>query len=246
MSQPHEQHDAVDRVGADRLLDVHAREVAEQHRGRPDAGLAERHHRELERHAARFPDAALDVLGELAEVAVARRQLRPGVADADDRPAVEDVVRQPAAEPAAMDESVLVRLAEPRGGSVFALLSDSKHSQSFSLSCQCDCTQWHESHTTLRTHERCTWPVALCTSNVGVAATSPDPRPPRQSVVPRPPRAGRSCHQRVGRAFRGPRDAAQQHRLAPAGSRSSSSCAPASRRTRGTAARSGAGVSCFS
>ena len=88
-----EQDDAVDRVAADRLLDVHAREVAEQHRRRPDARLAERHHRELERHAAGFPHAALDVLGKLAEVPVARRQLRPRVADADDRPAVEDALR---------------------------------------------------------------------------------------------------------------------------------------------------------
>ena len=115
-----EQDDAVDRVAADRLLDVHRREVAEQHRGRPQARLAERHHRELERHAARLPDAALDVLGELAEVHVARRQLRPGVADADDRPAVEDAFGQPAAHPAAVDEAVLVELAEPCCRSVLA------------------------------------------------------------------------------------------------------------------------------
>ena len=69
--------------------------------------------------AARFPDAALDVLGELAEVRVARRQFRPGVADADDRPPVEDVLGQALVpHPAAMDEAVLVVLAEPGGGSV--------------------------------------------------------------------------------------------------------------------------------
>ena len=113
-----EQHDAVDRVAANRLLDVHAGEIAEQHGGRAQARLAERHHRELERQPAGFPDAALHVLGELAEVRVARRQLRPGVADADDRPAVEDAFRQPAADPAAMNEPVLVRLAEPRRRSV--------------------------------------------------------------------------------------------------------------------------------
>ena len=59
-----QQHDAVDRIGADRLLDVHAGEVAEQHRGRPHLRLAERHHRELEREAARLADAALHVLGD--------------------------------------------------------------------------------------------------------------------------------------------------------------------------------------
>ena len=51
-------------------------------------------HRELERQAAGLPDAALHVLGQLAEVGVARGQLGPGVADADDRLALEDMVGQ--------------------------------------------------------------------------------------------------------------------------------------------------------
>ena len=38
----HQQHDAVERVRADALLDVHGREVAEQHGGRPHRDLAER------------------------------------------------------------------------------------------------------------------------------------------------------------------------------------------------------------
>ena len=80
-----EQDHAVDRIAANRLLDVHRGEIAEQHRGRPQAGFAERHDRELERHAAAFPHTALDVLGDLAEVPIARGQLRPRVADADDR-----------------------------------------------------------------------------------------------------------------------------------------------------------------
>ena len=66
-----------------------AGEVAEQHRGRPQLGFAERHHREFEREAAGLVDAALHVLGEVAQMRVAGRQLGPGVADADDRPAVE-------------------------------------------------------------------------------------------------------------------------------------------------------------
>src|SRR5690606_32466174 len=58
--------------------------------------------------------AALDVLGQLAERAVAGRQLRPGVADADHRPAVEQVVRQAQAlEPAAVVEALLAVAAEP-------------------------------------------------------------------------------------------------------------------------------------
>ena len=116
-----QQDHAVDRVAADRLLDVHRREVAEQHRRRPQAGLTQRGDRELERDPARFPHAALDVLGDLAEVQVARRQLRPRVADADDRPAVEDAFGQTAADPAAVDEAVLVDLAEPRCRPVLAL-----------------------------------------------------------------------------------------------------------------------------
>ena len=69
-----------------------------------------------------LPHPALDVLGDLAEVQVARRQLRPRVADPDDRPAVEDAFGQPAADPAAMDEAVLVELAEPRRRSDIPLL----------------------------------------------------------------------------------------------------------------------------
>ena len=52
--------------------------------------------------------------GELAEVRVARRGLRPGVADADDRPAVELVVRDALVlHPRAVDERVAVVAAEP-------------------------------------------------------------------------------------------------------------------------------------
>ena len=57
LSHPAKQHDAVDRVAADRLLDVHRHQVAKQHRGRLDLRLAERHDGELERHPARLPHA---------------------------------------------------------------------------------------------------------------------------------------------------------------------------------------------
>ena len=96
------------------LLDVHAGEVAVEHRGRPQQRLAERHHRELEREAAGLVDADLHLLGERAEVRVARRQLAEGVADADHRPAVELVVRHALAlDPAAVGEAVAVLAAEP-------------------------------------------------------------------------------------------------------------------------------------
>ena len=110
----HQQHHAVDRVAADAFLDVHAGEVAVQHRGRAQQRLAERHHRELEREAAGLVDADLDLLGQRAEVRVAGRQFAEGVADADHRPAVELVVRHALAlDPAAVGETVAVLAAEP-------------------------------------------------------------------------------------------------------------------------------------
>ena len=73
----------------------------------------------FERQAAGLPHAALDVLGDGPEVGVAGRQLRPGIADADDRAAVEHVGRQSLiAHPAAVDEAVFVELAEPGGRSI--------------------------------------------------------------------------------------------------------------------------------
>ena len=98
-----QQHDAVERIASQRLLDVHRHQVAQQHRGRLDQGLAQRGHGELEWHAARFPDPALDVLGEVVEVLIAGREIGCRVADADHRLAGEHVVRQAALHPAAVD-----------------------------------------------------------------------------------------------------------------------------------------------
>jgi hypothetical protein len=111
-----QQHDGVDRVAAHGFFHVHGREVARQHGGGPQVGLAVREHRELDRETAGFIHAALDVLGDLAKVRVARRQLRPGVADADDRLALEFVVGNALVlHPAAVHEAVLVGMAEPFG-----------------------------------------------------------------------------------------------------------------------------------
>ena len=109
-----QEHDAVERVGAQRLLDVHRHEVAPEHRRRLHHRLAERHRRELERQAAGLPDAALDVLGDDPQVRVAGRELAPRVADADHRAAVEDVGRIAAAVPAAVRERERVEPGEPR------------------------------------------------------------------------------------------------------------------------------------
>ena len=76
------QHAAVDRVGAQQLLGLHRQEVAVEHRGRLLEVLRQRHRRHLDREAARLPDAALDLLGALAEVRVAGVDVAPGVEDA--------------------------------------------------------------------------------------------------------------------------------------------------------------------
>ena len=70
-----EQHHAVERIAADRLLGVHARQIAVEHGGRPQQRLAQRHHRKFEREAARFEDAIPYMLRQDAEVRVARREL---------------------------------------------------------------------------------------------------------------------------------------------------------------------------
>jgi hypothetical protein len=88
--------------------------VAIEHRSGPQQRLAERHHREFERKPACLEHARLDVLGDRAEMRIARRQLGVGIADADHRPAVELVLRDAAVlGPAAVDEAVDVLPAEP-------------------------------------------------------------------------------------------------------------------------------------
>ncbi len=110
----HEQHDAVDRIAADRLLDVHAGEIAEQHRGGTQLRFTQRHHGKFQRKAAGFIDATLHELRQLAEVPIAGSQLPPGVADADDRAAIEHVVGIALVlDPAAMQEAVFPFSAEP-------------------------------------------------------------------------------------------------------------------------------------
>src|SRR4029079_15111905 len=69
----------------------------------------------LEREAAGLEHAPAHVLGNRAEMRVARRQLGPCVADADHRPTVELVLRKAAVlEPGAVVETHLVLACEPR------------------------------------------------------------------------------------------------------------------------------------
>src|SRR6185312_6801995 len=70
--------------------------------------------RELEREAAGVEHAVAHVLGDRAEMRIAGRELRPRVADADDRPPLELVLREAAVlEPRAVVEPHLVLAREP-------------------------------------------------------------------------------------------------------------------------------------
>ena len=88
-----QQHHAIDRVGAQRLLDLHRQQVAVQHRAGLHQLLAERERVELQRHAAGRDHAALDRLGDGAQAQVAVVQLAPGIGDADHRLAGEKLAR---------------------------------------------------------------------------------------------------------------------------------------------------------
>jgi hypothetical protein len=106
--------DAVERVRADGLLDVHRHQVPVEHRRRLHQGLAERDDGELQREAAGLQHAALDRLGEPAQVDVAVDELAPAVADPDHGSAAERLVREPLRlEPRAVQEAVEVAAVEP-------------------------------------------------------------------------------------------------------------------------------------
>ena len=112
----YEQDDAIDRIAADRLLDIHAGQITEQHRGRPQVRFAQRHHREFNRQAARLINAALHIVGKAAQMRVARGQFRPRIANADHRAAIEQIVRDsPVLHPAAIHEGILALATEPGG-----------------------------------------------------------------------------------------------------------------------------------
>ena len=109
-----EQDDTIERVGADRLLDVHRHQVPVQHRRRLHQRLAQRHHRELEREAARLQHAALDRLSQPAKVDVAVHELAPAVADPDQRLPAERLIRDAARlQPRAVQEAVEIAAIHP-------------------------------------------------------------------------------------------------------------------------------------
>jgi len=129
--------DAVDGIGANAFFDVHADEIAEEHGGGAKIGFASGHDGEFEGEAARFPDAAFDAFGEGAEMRIAGSELGPGVADTDDRAAVENVWREALVlHPAAVDESVFAVTGEPLGGAECFIFSGHECSGAGVLLCE--------------------------------------------------------------------------------------------------------------
>ena len=85
LSQPVSQHDAVERIAVQHLDQAEISEIAVERGGRALARLLDRMTREFERDAAGRPDAFAHALGQFEMVAVAGRQIRAGLRDADDR-----------------------------------------------------------------------------------------------------------------------------------------------------------------
>ena len=111
-----QQHYAINRVPTDRFFDIHARQVAGEHGGRAQVGFAVGKHRELHREAARFDHPTFDVLGDLPEMRVARRQFRPGIADTNDGLAMELMIGDALIlHPAAVHKAVFIGSTKPLG-----------------------------------------------------------------------------------------------------------------------------------
>src|SRR5690606_24854214 len=112
-----EQHDAVDRVGAQHLLGGHGGEVAPEHGGGPDVGLADGDGGQVERDSAGRPDALFDAVGGLGGVGGAGGQVGGGAGDGHVRPrAGEGVAGRAAADPGAVERGVPVVACAPLRG----------------------------------------------------------------------------------------------------------------------------------
>ena len=79
------QNDAVERIAVEEFYEAEISEVAVERGGRPLAGLLDRMDREFENDAAGVANALAHPFGEFEMVAIAGRQVRAGLGDADDR-----------------------------------------------------------------------------------------------------------------------------------------------------------------
>ena len=84
LSQPVSQHDAVERIAVEHLDEAEIGEIAVERGGRPLAGFLDRMHREFEGDAAGLADALAHAVGKIEVMAVAGREVRAGLGDADD------------------------------------------------------------------------------------------------------------------------------------------------------------------
>ena len=80
-----QEHDAIDRVAAQKLLDIHRQEVAIQHRCRLDVLLRQGQRRQFDRKAACLEHTTLDVLDPMLEMGVAWVDVGPRIHNADQR-----------------------------------------------------------------------------------------------------------------------------------------------------------------
>src|SRR4029077_3187849 len=90
------QHDAVERIAVEDLDEAEIGEIAGERGGRALAGPPDPMPRETERDAAGHADAFAHALGELEVMAVAGREVRAGLRDADDRLAGAQLLRREA------------------------------------------------------------------------------------------------------------------------------------------------------
>ena len=112
-----QQNDSINRIAPNRFLHVHAHQVAEEHGGRPHVGFAQRHDGKLQRKASGLVNAALDPVRHQPEMCVARGQFRPRIANADNRPAIEQIGRKSLVlHPRTMNETISILKAKPVSG----------------------------------------------------------------------------------------------------------------------------------
>src|SRR5207253_9133734 len=88
----------------------HGHEIAVKHGRGTDVEFAQGNGWKFQGQAARLPDAALDRLGQLAEVDMTVIELAPGLSDADDRLGQVHIVKAGSLEPRAPREAPLASI----------------------------------------------------------------------------------------------------------------------------------------
>src|SRR5690606_14646296 len=79
-----QEHDTIQGICPNGFLDVHAGQIAKEHRGGSHDRLAKRGYRELKRETSGFSYTTLDKFSKVAQVTITRCELRPGITNAND------------------------------------------------------------------------------------------------------------------------------------------------------------------